>query len=79
MATTVADAVPARIDAGTEQLEVSVLSGVATVVLNNPRRRNALSRAMVQALPRVLDRLAGQEAVRVVVVRGAGEIGRAHV
>jgi enoyl-CoA hydratase len=75
MDTTVVDAVPARIDAGTEQLEVSVLSGVATVVLNNPLRRNALSRAMVQALPRVLDRLAGQEAVRVVVVRGAG--GRA--
>jgi enoyl-CoA hydratase len=73
MDTTVVDAVPARIDAGTEQLEVSVLSGVATVVLNNPLRRNALSRAMVQALPRVLDRLAA--AVRVVVVRGAG--GRA--
>jgi enoyl-CoA hydratase len=75
MDTTVADAVPARIDAGTEQLEVSVLSGVATVVLNNPLRRNALSRAMVQALPRVLDRLAADPAVRVVVVRGAG--GRA--
>src|SRR5580692_10831877 len=75
MDTTVVDAVPARIDAGTEQLEVSVLSGVATVVLNNPLRRNALSRAMVQAMPRVLDRLAADPAVRVVVVRGAG--GRA--
>src|ERR1700735_4521908 len=75
MATTVADAVPARIDAGTEQLEVGVLSGVATVVLNNPPRRNARSRAMVQALPHVLDRLAADPAVRVVVVRGAG--GRA--
>jgi enoyl-CoA hydratase len=75
MAMTVADAVPTRIDAGTEQLEVGVLSGVATVVLNNPLRRNALSRAMVQALPQVLDRLAADPAVRVVVVRGAG--GRA--
>src|SRR5580658_580092 len=76
MDTTVADAVPARIDAGTEQLEVSVLSGVATVVLNNPLRRNALSRAMVRALPHVLDRLAGDPAVRV-VVRGAGRGARA--
>src|ERR1700752_1118105 len=75
MATTVADADPLRIDAGTEQLEVSVLSGIATVVLNNPLHRNALSRAMVQALPHVLDRLAADPAVRVVVLRGAG--GRA--
>src|SRR5260370_10322126 len=72
MTTTVADAVPARIDAGTEQLEVSVLSGVATVVLNNPLRRNALSRAMVRALPHVLDRLAADPAARVVDLRGAG-------
>jgi enoyl-CoA hydratase len=75
MATTVADADPLRIDAGTEQLEVSVLSGIATVVLNNPLHRNALSRAMVQALPHVLDRLAADPAVRVVVLSGAG--GRA--
>ncbi len=61
-----------RMDAGTEQLDVSVRSGIATVVLNNPGRRNALSRAMVRALPRVLDRLAEDPAVRVVVLRGAG-------
>ena len=64
-----------RIDAGTKQLDVSVGSGIATVVLNNPSHRNALSRAMVRALPPVLDRLAADPAVRVVVLRGAG--GRA--
>jgi enoyl-CoA hydratase len=75
MGTTVAASVPVPMDAGTEQLDVSMRGGIATVVLNNPRRRNALSRAMVQALPRVLDRLAEDPAVRVVVLRGAG--GRA--
>jgi enoyl-CoA hydratase len=75
MTSTVTTAPPSRIDAGTEQLDVSVGGGIATVVLNNPGRRNALSRAMVRALPSVLDQLAGEPAVRVVVVRGAG--GRA--
>jgi enoyl-CoA hydratase/carnithine racemase len=75
MAATIATSALTRIDAGTEQLDVSVHSGIAMVVLNNPSRRNALSRAMVQALPRVLDQLAENPAVRVVVFRGAG--GRA--
>lgn len=75
MAVTVATSAPVRIDAGTEQLDVSVRSGIATIVLNNPGRRNALSRAMVRALPRVLDHLAEDPAVRVAVLRGAG--GRA--
>jgi enoyl-CoA hydratase len=75
MAATVATPASVRIDAGTEQLDVSVRSGIATIVLNNPDRRNALSRAMVRALPRVLDRLAEDPVVRVAVLRGAG--GRA--
>lgn len=75
MAATVVTPAPTRIDAGTEQLEVSVSGGIATVVLNNPGRRNALSRAMVRALPRVLDHLAEDPVVRVAVLRGAG--GRA--
>ena len=75
MAATVATTAPVQVDAGTDQLDVSLLDGIATVVLNNPGRRNALSRAMVRALPRVLGHLAGDPGVRVVVLRGAG--GRA--
>ena len=75
MAPTVATSPSRTVDAGTEQLDVSVQGGIATVVLNNPSRRNALSRAMVRALPQVLDRLGADPEVRVVVLRGAG--GRA--
>ena len=75
MAATGATSALTRIDAGTEQLDVSVRSGIATVVLNNPGRRNALSRAMVRALPRVLDHLAKDPEARVLVLRGRG--GRA--
>jgi enoyl-CoA hydratase len=75
MTPTAATAVAASIDTGTKQLDVSVEAGIATVVLNNPSHRNALSRAMVRALPQALGRLAADPAVRVVVLRGAG--GRA--
>jgi enoyl-CoA hydratase/carnithine racemase len=75
MAATGATSAPVQVDAGTDQLDVSLLDGIATVVLNNPGRRNALSRVMVRALPRVLEHLAGDPGVRVVVLRGAG--GRA--
>jgi enoyl-CoA hydratase len=73
MTTTVATSVPVRVDAGTDQLDVSVRCGIATVVLNNPGHRNALSRSMVRALPRALNHLAANQAVRVVVLRGAGD------
>ncbi len=75
MPATAATSGPVRVDAGTEQLDVTVHGGIATVVLNNQERRNALSRAMVRALPEVLRRLARDPGVRVVVLRGAG--GRA--
>jgi enoyl-CoA hydratase/carnithine racemase len=48
--------------------------GVVTVWLNNPRRRNALSNAMVIALGEELPRLAGDESVRAVVLRGRGGV-----
>jgi len=46
--------------------------GVAVLVLNRPRQYNALSRAMLEALHRELDALARDEAVRVVIITGAG-------
>jgi enoyl-CoA hydratase/carnithine racemase len=45
---------------------------VATVVLNRPRMRNAISLAMWRDLARVTEELTRDDAVRAVVYRGAG-------
>jgi enoyl-CoA hydratase/carnithine racemase len=46
--------------------------GIATLTLNRPRQYNALSGALLEALERELDALGADEAVRVVLVTGAG-------
>lgn len=53
-------------------LRLEVAEGVATVVLDRPAARNALTAAMWAALPAVAARLAEGD-VRVVLLRGAGE------
>jgi enoyl-CoA hydratase/carnithine racemase len=57
---------------GTEVLLRSDEDGVATLTLNRPRQFNALSGALLAALHRSVDAIAGDESVRVVVVTGAG-------
>ncbi|MFF8828444.1 enoyl-CoA hydratase/isomerase family protein [Streptomyces sp. NPDC015131] len=54
------------------QLEHSVTDGVATVVISNPAKRNAMTAGMWRALPGLLDRLAADRDVRVLVLTGAG-------
>ena len=46
---------------------------VAVLTLNNPKKRNAVSLEMVDALSEELDALAKDTAVRVVIVTGAGK------
>jgi enoyl-CoA hydratase/carnithine racemase len=46
--------------------------GIATLVLNRPRQYNALSRELLDALHVALAAIAADEAVRVVIVTGAG-------
>jgi enoyl-CoA hydratase/carnithine racemase len=46
---------------------------VATLTLNNPKKLNALSGAMIQALDDALDAIATDTSVRVVVLTGAGK------
>ena len=46
---------------------------IATVALNNPERLNALNRAMWAQLGEVMRGLSADDALRCVVVRGAGE------
>ncbi|MGW5847396.1 enoyl-CoA hydratase/isomerase family protein [Streptomyces sp. NPDC055254] len=53
-------------------LRHSVASGVATVVIAHPAKRNAMTAAMWRALPDLLAGLAADPAVRVLVLTGAG-------
>ncbi|GHA77034.1 enoyl-CoA hydratase/isomerase family protein [Streptomyces termitum] len=55
------------------QLADSVTDGIATLVISNPAKRNAMTAGMWRALPAVLDRLAADPAVRVLVLTGAGD------
>src|SRR5437773_6205568 len=49
--------------------------GIATLVMNRPDRLNALNNELASALNDTLGRIAGDDTVRVVVIK----IGRAHV
>ncbi|MFC4507458.1 MULTISPECIES: enoyl-CoA hydratase/isomerase family protein [Streptomyces] len=49
-----------------------VTDGVATVVLHHPAKRNAMTVAMWEALPPLLDTLAADPGVRALVLTGAG-------
>ncbi|WP_166020463.1 enoyl-CoA hydratase/isomerase family protein [Streptomyces chilikensis] len=49
-----------------------VADGVATVVISHPARRNAMTNAMWRALPPLLEALAADDAVRVLVLTGEG-------
>lgn len=48
--------------------------GVATLTLNNPERRNALSSSTLDALDRLLGEIADDSDVRVVVLRSEGPV-----
>ncbi len=60
-------------EADPEELLVGVADGVATLVLNRPERRNALSWALVRTLRSTVAELKGRGDVRVVVLTGAGD------
>ncbi|MEV1044149.1 enoyl-CoA hydratase/isomerase family protein [Streptomyces sp. NPDC049916] len=51
----------------------SVEDGVATLVIHHPAKRNAMTSAMWRSLPELLERLAEDPAVRVLVLTGAGD------
>ena len=56
-----------------EPILVSRDGVIATVALNNPERLNALNRAMWESLGSALRRLSADDALRCIVVRGAGD------
>lgn len=51
----------------------AVADGVATVVIDHPAKRNAMTDTMWAALPPLLARLAADPAVRALVLTGAGD------
>lgn len=53
------------------ELLVEVAGPVATVVIHNPARRNAMTAAMWRQLPELLDRFEADPAVRALVLTGA--------
>ena len=56
-----------------ETLLLSVAQGVATITINRPDKRNALSAAVRRELLQALDALRGDDSARVVVITGAGD------
>jgi enoyl-CoA hydratase/carnithine racemase len=54
-------------------LHVSTEGHVAVLTIDRPEKRNAMTAAMWAALPGVLDPLAGDPAVRALVVTGSGD------
>ncbi|MFQ5765930.1 MAG: enoyl-CoA hydratase-related protein, partial [Rhodospirillales bacterium] len=59
-------------DAVTEQLVVAKEDGVGRITFDNQARRNALTYEMWSGLPAVLADFAADDAVRVIVLAGAG-------
>ena len=56
-----------------EQLLYDVTGGVATVTLNRPEQRNALSTVMLGELVEAMERVRDDDDVRAVVLTGAGD------
>jgi enoyl-CoA hydratase/carnithine racemase len=63
---------PVAIDTGTEQLLCALQDGVATITLNRPQARNALSNELTPALRRMIRHCAEDDAVGAVLLTGAG-------
>ncbi len=61
----------------TQRMQARIEDGIGWMIFNNPARHNALSLEMWQGMGDILERFAADDAVRVVVMRGAG--GKAFV
>ncbi len=56
------------------EIELTTSDSVATIRLNRPERRNALSSAMMVELERLLAEIERDEAIRVLILTGAGGV-----
>ncbi len=55
------------------RIDLDIDQGIATVTLHNPTKLNAVNAAMWRGLSAAMARIAGDDSVRCVIVRGAGE------
>src|SRR3989442_12495287 len=62
----------AGVMAASERVLVEIAGGIGTVTLNRPEKLNALDRALCDELREALALLTNRDAVRVIVVTGAG-------
>ena len=62
-----------RLELETEKMLAHVEGGVGWITFNQPAKRNAVSLAMWQAIPEIIDDFASADDVRVVVMKGAGD------
>ncbi|WP_182524987.1 enoyl-CoA hydratase-related protein [Nocardioides dongkuii] len=65
---------PASTGSPLELVRYAVADDVATITLDSPRNRNALSRQLVSELSAALERAEADPAAKVVVLRGAGRV-----
>jgi enoyl-CoA hydratase/carnithine racemase len=57
----------------TEKLLMQKDGPIGWITFNQPEKRNAVSQEMWQAMPEYVADLAADDAIRVVILRGAGE------
>ena len=62
----------------TEHVLSETSGGVLTLTLNRPEKKNALTRAMYQALGEAIDRAADDPNVRCVLIQADGPAERVH-
>ena len=60
---------------GDAEVSIEVRDGIGHITLNRPKAINALNHEMVRAMAGALEKWRGDDAVRAVLVRGAGERG----
>ena len=56
-----------------EHIRVAVAEGVCTVTISRPEKKNSLTRAMYAALAETVEMAAGSDAVRALLLTGAGD------
>ena len=61
------------LDLQTDKMLAHVEEGVGSIIFNQPEKRNAVSYAMWQAIPEIIQDFNSSEDVRVVVMSGAGD------
>ena len=61
-----------KLELATDRMIARIEDGIGWVIYNNPKRLNAISLEMTEALPLIFDTFEERDDVRVVVVRGAG-------